>query len=95
MTWEKGVRQGHPLSPLLLNLYLESLPQAAEAKCGKCGTFVGRAEENISCTVQAYTDDGILISREPKGIRAMLEVLEHFVNWSQMEVNVKKYATAS
>jgi ribosome biogenesis protein Nip4 len=37
----------------------------------------------------------IFIFREANGVRAMLENLENFVDWSRMEVNVKKCATAS
>jgi hypothetical protein len=81
-TWKKGVKQGWPLSSVLFNLCLEPLLQAAEAKCGKYGAFVGRAEGKISFTVQVYADDIIVISREPKGIRTMLDVPEHFVSWS-------------
>jgi hypothetical protein len=93
--WKRGVKQGCPLSPLLFNLCLEPLLQAVKTKCEGYGAFVGRAEEKVEFAVQAYADDIIFISREAKGIRKMLKVLEEFVNWSRMEVNVKKCMTAS
>jgi hypothetical protein len=78
----------------LINLCFEPLLQVVEAKCGKYRAFVGRAEEKINFTIHAYADGVILISRESKGIRGMFDILEYFVNWSQMEVNVRKCATA-
>jgi hypothetical protein len=74
---------------------LEPLLQAVEKKCEGYGAFVGGAEEKVEFAVQAYADDIIFISRKPKGIREMLKVLENFVNWSRMEVSVKKCVTAS
>jgi hypothetical protein len=44
---------------------------------------------------QAYADDVVFISKDANGVAAMLQVLEEFVDWSRMEVNVKKCATAS
>jgi hypothetical protein len=93
--WKRGVKQGCPLSPLLFNLCLEPLLQAVERICTGCGVFVGPAGEKQEFTVQAYADDIIFISKDPRGIDQMLRVLDHFVDWSQMEVNVKKCATAS
>jgi hypothetical protein len=93
--WKRGVKQGCPLSPVLFNLCLEPLLQAVKTKCEGYGAFVGRAEEKVEFAVQAYADDIIFISREPKGIREMLKVLEDFVNWSRMEVGVQKCVTPS
>jgi hypothetical protein len=95
IAWKRGVKQGCPLSPLLFNLCLEPLFQAVEKKCWECGAFVGQADEKIGFTVQAHVDDVIFISKEPKGIRKVLRILEQFVDWSQMKVNVKKCAIAS
>jgi hypothetical protein len=79
---EEKVKQGCPLSPLLFNLCLDPYLQAVEKKREGCGAFVGRAEEKVQFATRAYADDVIFISREPKGIREMLKVLEDFVNWS-------------
>jgi 3-dehydroquinate dehydratase len=95
IAWKRGVKQGCPLSPLLFNLCLEPLLQGVQKECGQYGMHVGPLENRIGFTVQAYADDVIFISNKAFGIEKMLEVLESFVNWSQMEVNVKKCATAS
>jgi hypothetical protein len=36
-----------------------------------------------------------VISKDPSGVAEMLEVLEDFVDWSKMEVNINKCAIAS
>jgi hypothetical protein len=95
IAWKRGVKQGCPLSPLLFNLCLPPLLQAVKNECGNCGTFVGPNEDRIGFTVQAYADDVNFISRKAREIEKMLGVLERFVDWSKMEVNVKKCATAS
>jgi hypothetical protein len=59
------------------------------------GTFVGQSDDRVGFEIQAYADDVIFISRKPEGIEHMLQVLETFVRWSRMEINVKKCATAS
>jgi hypothetical protein len=74
---------------------LEPLLQAVPKTCEGCGAFVGSAKDRIEFTVQTYADDIIFISNEANGVRRMLEMLERFVNWYRMEVNVKKCATAS
>jgi hypothetical protein len=95
IAWKRGVKQGCPLSPLLFNLCLEPMLQAITTHCERFGSYVGPADERIGFAVQAYADDVIFISREAEGVMRMLEGLERFVNWSQMEVNVRKCATAS
>jgi hypothetical protein len=57
--------------------------------------YIGPLDHRIGFTVQAYADDVIFISNQTFGITKMLGILESFVNWSQMEVNVKKCATTS
>jgi hypothetical protein len=64
-------------------------------ECERCRAFIGPEEDRVMFTVQAYTDDIIFISKTAEDIGKMLRILERFVNWSKMEVNVKKCATIS
>jgi hypothetical protein len=93
--WRRGVKQGCPLSPLLFNLCVEPLIQAIRRSQAGRGAFVDVGDERVEFSVQAYADDVVFISQEPEGIQEMLETLGRFVEWSQMEVNAKKCATAS
>jgi hypothetical protein len=95
IAWKRGVKQGCPLSPLMFNLCLEPLLQAVQKECKLHGAFVGPAGNRVGFTVQAYADDVIFISKTACGVGSMLRVLERFVDWSRMEVNVKKCSTAS
>jgi hypothetical protein len=66
--------------------------QAIAKECGEFGAQIGPIDEQVQLAVQAYANDVIFISDNPNGVTKMLE---DFVDWSKMEVNVKKYATAS
>jgi hypothetical protein len=76
-------------------LCIEPLLQAITKECGKFGAQIGPTDEQVQLTVQAYANDVIFISDNPNGVTKMLEVLEDFVDWSKIEVNMKKCATAS
>jgi hypothetical protein len=93
--WKRGVKQGCPLSPLLFNFCIEPLLQAITKECGEFGAQIDPTDEQIQLVVQAHADDVIFIPDNPNGVTKMLKVLENFVDWSKMEVNVKKCATAS
>jgi hypothetical protein len=41
------------------------------------GIVVGPAGDRIAFTVQANADDVIFISKEPDGVRNMLDILRH------------------
>jgi hypothetical protein len=56
---------------------------------------IGSAEDQIQLAVQAYAEDVVFIPKDPSGAAEMLQVLKDFVDWSKMELNAKKCATAS
>jgi hypothetical protein len=94
--WNRGVKQGCPLSPLLFNLCLEPLLQAIDNE-EDVGAVIGpdEIEERIEFKIQAYADDVIFIARSTENMERMLRKLEEFTLWAKMEVNVKKCNTAS
>jgi hypothetical protein len=68
---------------------MEPLLQAITKECGEFRAQIGPTDEQVQLAVQAYADDVIFISDNPNGVAKMLKVLENFVDWSKMEVNVK------
>jgi hypothetical protein len=93
--WKRGIKQGCPLSPPLFNLCLDPLLQAVTRECGQFGALTGPAEDQINLAVHVYANEVIFISNDSNRVVEMLKVLEDFVDWSKMEVNVKKCGTAS
>jgi hypothetical protein len=59
------------------------------------GDVRAKKELLVKTTVQAYADDVIFVSESEDGINQMLQILHQFVEWSGMEINVSKCATAS
>jgi hypothetical protein len=49
----------------------------------------------VKVIVKAYADDVTFISESEDGITQMLQILDQFVEWSRIEINVSKCATAS
>jgi hypothetical protein len=76
-------------------LWIEPFLQVITKECGEFGAQIDSTDEQVQLAVQVYADDVIFISDNPDGVTKMLEVLEDFVDWSKMEVNVKKCATTS
>jgi hypothetical protein len=76
-------------------LCIEPLIQAITKECGEFGAQIGPTGEQLQLAIQAYANDAIFISDNRNRVTKMLEVLKDFVDWSKMEVNVKKCATAS
>jgi hypothetical protein len=59
------------------------------------GAYVEVLEGTVKFDVQAHADDVAFISESQDGIKHMLEILEEYAQWSKMEVNLEKCATAS
>jgi hypothetical protein len=76
-------------------LCIEPLLQTITKEWGEVGEQIGPADEEIKLAVQADADDVIFISDSAEGVKQMLEVLEDFIDWSRMEVNVKKCVIVS
>ena len=67
-----GMRQGCPLSPLLLNIVLEVLAMAIREEKEIKGIQIGKKEVKLSL----FTDDMILYEENPKDVtRKLLELI--------------------
>jgi hypothetical protein len=95
IVWRRGINQGCPLSPLIFNPCLEPLLEAIKRNEDIHGAYVQTSSDIVRFTVHASADSVAFISENPKRIGQMFQVLEHSINWSKMEVNVEKRATAS
>jgi hypothetical protein len=59
------------------------------------GSFVQIEDKRVGFNVQAYAPDVILASERPWSVQEMLSMLETYVQWARMEVNVAKCAMLS
>jgi len=63
-SWNKGIRQGDGLSPVLFSLFMNDLPQYF--KQNKCPGVVLR-NRSLNCLM--YADDLLVISPSPEGLQ--------------------------
>ena len=78
-----GVKQGDPLSPLLVGVFLDRL----EAQ--RCPGVGARLAGNLIRAL-LYADDIALVSDSAEGLRDMLAALHEFSQANSMFVNLKK-----
>lgn len=85
-SYDMGVKQGCPLSPLLFGILIGRLEPYLERHCP------GSGHQIASSIVRAllYADDVVLVSESADGLRAMLKVLEKFCVANSMFVNTGK-----
>ena len=81
-----GLKQGCPLSPLLFNLYINSI-----------GEYLNRNSTEPDITLQGvkvshflYADDLVIISPTAKGLQDKLDNLSQFANDKELTINTKK-----
>ena len=82
-----GIRQGCPLSPLLLNIVLEVLASAIREEKEIKGVQIGKEEVKLSL----FADDMILYIENPKdSIRKLLELISEFSKVAGYKINTQK-----
>jgi hypothetical protein len=60
------------------------------------GAYLRTKEELLGkVTIQVYADDVIFCSERENGITRIFQIMDQFVEWSRMEINVSRCATMS
>lgn len=80
-----GVKQGCPLSPTLLGLYIDEVVEFIHR-----GGGVGSMLSSSTVKVLLYADDIVLISSTAEGLQQHLDALEEFCCRRDLQVNLGK-----
>ena len=81
----KGIRQGDSLSPVLLSLFMNDLPQYfRDHHCP--GVMLGR--HSLNCRM--YADDLLVLSPSPEGLQKSINVIKKHAEEWKLKVNTKK-----
>ncbi|NXW65989.1 PO21 protein, partial [Eurystomus gularis] len=78
-----GVKQGDQMSPILFNLFVESLP----CKLEKAGCGFQHCSKNITTT--AFLDYLVLLSRSQEGMQKNIDILEVFCDLTGLKTQGK------
>ena len=83
--YEKGVRQGDGLSPLLFNIYINDIDQIFHYDVTDP---VGLDSTKLNCLI--YADDLLLLSESEKGLQSCLNSLQSYCDSWKLKVNIDK-----
>ena len=83
-SYEKGVQQGNPLSPLLFNLYINDLFGALQNE----NPVTLNDQQPFNALM--YADDLIIMSTTQKGLQKSLDALNDFCKKWKLDINYKK-----
>ena len=84
--YEKGVRQGCPLSPLLFNLYINDLIDTID-KNSLSNVYL---KESNPINALLYADDLVLISESKEGLQNQIDTLHEYCERWKLKINTKK-----
>ena len=85
--YNRGVRQGCILSPLLFNLYLNDLPKLLEQTSFTDPIYINK---DLKISSLFYADDLVLLSHSRQGLQNSLNTLSRFCSKWHMKINKKK-----
>ena len=85
--YNRGVRQGCILSPLLFNLYLNEIPFILD-NSGVTDPIMLPNGLPLNCLL--YADDLVLISRSPSGLQKQIDILQKYTEKWLLKINPHK-----
>ena len=88
--YNRGVRQGCILSPILFNLYLDEFPRLLESSRDTDSIIL---PNGLPLNCLFYADDLILISRSAAGLQKQLNILHSYSEKWLLKINLKKTKT--
>ena len=85
--YQKGVRQGCPLSPILFNIYVNDIFETINND-NDSDIFLDEKENKINMLM--YADDLIILSDSKAGLQKQLDKLENYCSKWKLKINNKK-----
>ena len=85
--YQKGVRQGCPLSPLLFNIYVNDLFETMN-KGNDSDIFLDEKGNKIN--ILMYADDLIILSESKEGLQKQIDKVENYCSKWKLQINNKK-----
>ena len=85
--YNRGVRRGCNLSPLLFNLYLNDIPFLLDNSCDTDSIILSNG---LPLNCLCYADDLFLISRSASGLQKQIDVLQNYVETWLLKINRHK-----
>ena len=85
--YNRGVRQGCILSPLLFNSYLNDIPFLLDNSCDTDSIIL---PNGLPLNCLFYVDDLVLISRSVSGLQKQIDILQNYVEKWLLKINPHK-----
>lgn len=90
LSFNRGVKQGDPISPILFNIVMDEFVEASNAR-GHGGTI----HDNIKVASLAFADDVVLMEDSPEQMMVSLDRARKFLQDRGMEMNPSKCFSAT